>query len=94
MGESYAVTSVRLPNDLRARFDALARAAKRTRTDLIVEALTRYVDSEMAYIAAVQEGLDDVEAGRHRSLEEITGEWLGRGVLAPDWNEAEHQDAV
>jgi predicted transcriptional regulator len=87
MDESYAVTSVRLPSDLRARFDELARVAKRTRSELIVEAMMRYLDAETAYIAAVQEGLDDVDAGRHRSLEEITEEWIQRGALAPGWNE-------
>jgi predicted transcriptional regulator len=92
MDESYAVTSVRLPSDLRARFDDLARVSMRTRSDLIVEAMTRYADTEMAYIAAVQEGLADVEGGRHRSLEEVAEDWIGRGVLSPGWNEAPTED--
>jgi predicted transcriptional regulator len=92
MDEGYAVTSIRLPSDLRNRFDALARAAKRTRSDLIVEAMTRYADAETAYLAAIQEGLDDVEAGRHRSLEDVTQEWIGRGVLSPTWNEEAGED--
>jgi predicted transcriptional regulator len=94
MDERYAVTSVRLPSDLRARFDQLARATKRTRSDLIVEAMTRFLDTELAYIAAVQEGLADVEAGRHRSLEEVTEEWMSRGVLAPGWNEEPAEDGA
>jgi predicted transcriptional regulator len=92
MQETYAVTSVRLPSDLRARFDDLAQVTGRTRTDLIVEAMTRYMEAEMAYIAAVQEGLADVEAGRHRSLEEVTEEWVGRGVLSPTWREDSPED--
>jgi predicted transcriptional regulator len=87
MQETYAVTSVRLPGDLRARFDELARVSGRSRNDLIVEAMTRYVEAEMAYIAAVQEGLADIEAGRHRDLDEIAGEWVGRGVLASTWRD-------
>ena len=87
MDEGYAVTSIRLPSDLRNRFDELARVAKRTRSDLIVEAMTRYADAETAYLAAIQEGIDDAEAGRHRSLEEITQEWIDRGVLSPTWSQ-------
>jgi predicted transcriptional regulator len=85
MQETYAATNIRLPSDLRARYDALAAATGRTRTDLIVEAMTRYIDAEMAYIAAVQEGLADIEAGRHRDLEEVTNEWVARGLLLPNW---------
>lgn len=87
MYDTHAVTSVRLPADLRARFDELARASGRTRNDLIVEAMTRYVEAEMAYIAAVQEGLADVEAGRHRDLDEVAEEWVGRGLLSPTWRD-------
>ncbi len=94
MDEGYAVTSIRLPSDLRNRFDALARAAKRTRSDLIVEAMTRYADAETAYLAAIQEGIDDVEAGRHRSLEDVTQEWIGRGVLSPTWKEEAGEDVT
>jgi len=85
--EPYSVTSVRLPRDLRARFDDLAQMSGRTRTDLIVEAMARYAEAETAFIAAVQEGMDDVGAGRHRSLEEITGEWVQRGLLSPKWQD-------
>jgi predicted transcriptional regulator len=59
------------------------KSAGRTRTDLIVEAMTRYIDAEMAYIAAVQEGLADIEAGQHRDLDEVTVEWVTRGLLSP-----------
>jgi predicted transcriptional regulator len=87
MQDTYAVTSVRLPSDLRARYDELAQATGRTRSDLIIEAMTRYLDAEMAYIAAVQEGLADIEAGRHRDLDEVTGEWIARGLLSPTWQD-------
>jgi len=49
--------------------------------------MTRYADAETAYLAAIQEGIDDAEAGRHRSLEEITQEWIDRGVLSPTWSQ-------
>ena len=92
MQETYAVTSVRLPNDLRARYDALAQATGRTRTDLIIEAMTRYIDAEMAYIAAVQEGLSDIETGRHRDLDEVTDEWIARGLLSSTWQDETSMD--
>ena len=94
MQESYAVTSVRLPGDLRARFDDLAQVTGRTRNDLIVEAMTRYIEAEMAYIAAVQEGLADIAAGRHRSLDEVTEDWVARGLLVPTWRDDVPQDEM
>ena len=57
-----------------------------------MEAMARYWEVELAYIATVHEGLDDVEAGRHRSLEEVTGEWVERGLLAPTWQEGPPED--
>jgi predicted transcriptional regulator len=94
MQDTHAATSVRLPSDLRARYDELAAATGRTRTDLIVEAMTRYIDAEMAYIAAVQEGLADIEAGRHQSFEEVTDEWVALGLLSPNWqNDMPVEDA-
>ena len=45
--------------------------------------------AEPAYRAAVQEGIDDAAAGRHRSLEEVAHEWVDRGVLPPTWNDGD-----
>jgi predicted transcriptional regulator len=87
MQEAHTRTTVRLPRDLRARYDTLAQATGRSRTDLIVEAMTRYIDAEMAYIAAVQEGLADIEAGLHGDLDEVTGAWIARGLLSPTWQD-------
>ena len=57
------VTEVRLPTDLRERMDELARIAGRAREDLIVEALTYYVDSGMEYVADIELGRRDVAGG-------------------------------
>ena len=55
---------------------------------------THSVESESEYRSAIQEGLADVEAGRYRSLEEVTAEWVERGLLAPDWHEQSTDGAV
>ena len=66
-----AVTGVRLPTDLRERLDELARIVGRAREDLIVEALTHYVDSGMEYIADIELGRRDVAAGRTVTTDDL-----------------------
>ena len=76
------MTGVRLPTDLRERLDELARIVDRAREDLIVEALTHYVDSGMEYIADIELGRRDIAAGRMMTTDKLnarlrTGGFLG-----------------
>jgi predicted transcriptional regulator len=59
-----AVFSVRLNEDYTERLEALAIATGRSRNLLVNEAVARYVTEQEAYLAQVQEGIHDVEAGR------------------------------
>jgi predicted DNA-binding protein len=44
MGGTMVTQSVRLPDELAKRLEAIAKAAKRSKSSFIVEALKRYLD--------------------------------------------------
>ena len=58
------VFSVRLHEDYTERLEALAAATGRSKNLLVNEAVARYVTEQEAYLAQVQEGIDDSGAGR------------------------------
>ncbi|MBM3510516.1 MAG: ribbon-helix-helix protein, CopG family [Alphaproteobacteria bacterium] len=57
------LTSVRLPTDTLAKLDRLAAALDRTRSWVIGEAVSRYVDYEEWFAAAVAEGTEAADRG-------------------------------
>ena len=57
-----AIVTVRIDSTLNRRLEALARATKRSKSYLAAEALQSYVESEAQFVAAVEEGLRDIEA--------------------------------
>ena len=59
-----AIVTVRIDSTLNRRLEALARATKRSKSYLAAEALQTYVESEAEFVAAVEEGLRDLEAGK------------------------------
>lgn len=76
-----AATGARLPTDLRERLDELARIVGRAREDLIVEALTYYVDSGMEYIADIELGRRDVAGGRTVTTDDLNTRLRAGGFL-------------
>lgn len=72
-------TSVRLPEDLIARYTRLAEATGRTRSFLMQEALEHYIEQEEWQLAQVDEVLAELDAG---TLETISGEELIAQLLA------------
>jgi len=75
------VTSVLLPPDLRERLDELARIVDRPRDELMVEALTFFVDSGMEYIADIELGRRDVVTGRTVTMDELNARLRASGFL-------------
>ena len=63
--------STRFDQDTLTRLDEAATAMERSRSVLIKEAVSRYLDYLSWYGGEVQKGLDDVEAGRLRSNAEV-----------------------
>ncbi|MFN8517512.1 MAG: ribbon-helix-helix protein, CopG family [Chloroflexia bacterium] len=57
------VTSIQLDNAIVARLDTLAAAIGRPRTWVIEQAITRYLDAELGFLEAVEEGIRAAEAG-------------------------------
>jgi predicted transcriptional regulator len=78
------VTSARLPEDVRARCDELARLTGRSRNELLVEALEQYLEREFNEIARIQEGLDQIDAGDVTPIDEVARRFSEQGMLDLD----------
>ncbi|XBQ16317.1 MAG: ribbon-helix-helix protein, CopG family [Oceanicaulis sp.] len=55
---------MRLPEEVETRLSELAGHTRRSKSYLAREAITAYVERELAIVAGVEEGLDDLRAGR------------------------------
>ena len=56
--------SLRLSADTKSKLATLARHTRRTRSFLANEAITAYVERELAIIDGVERGLADMQSGR------------------------------
>ena len=74
MSATVPVT-VRVPVEVNEKLEQLARVTRRSKSWLASEAIGGYVKSESDYLAAVEEGLADVQAGRTVPHEKVR-EWL------------------
>lgn len=55
--------TARIPVSLAKKLEIYAKVAGRTRSRVIEDILDRYVDGEIAFVEAVNEGLRELEAG-------------------------------
>jgi len=78
---AMSTTSMRLPDDLRERYDAFARLTGQTRNDLIIAAMGEYIEREMREIALIQEGFDAIDRGEYSPLEDVVQRLAARGML-------------
>ena len=62
--------TVRVSTELRDRLEAIAKVTRRSKSFLSNEAIALYVESEEEILAGIQEGLDDMQAGRLVSHDE------------------------
>jgi predicted transcriptional regulator len=74
------VSSVRLPDDLAARFDELAERTGRSRNYLMVEALREYIEHEALWLGRVQEGIDQADRGEFVPDDEMEAFWAERSA--------------
>ncbi len=81
---AMATTSLRVPDDLRERYDALAKLTGRSRNELIVQAMERFIDNRMREVALIQEGLDQIDRGDTFTLDEVVADFAARGLLDLD----------
>jgi predicted transcriptional regulator len=64
MSTQSETVTVRLDSETKLRLEELAQHTRRTKSFLAGEAIADYVERELAIIAGIQRGLDDVKAGR------------------------------
>lgn len=67
---SSTTLTVRLPPELKEQLGALAKRTRRTKSFLAGEAIASYVAREIAIIEGIEQGLEDMRAGRIVSHEE------------------------
>ncbi|MDB5658692.1 MAG: transcriptional regulator, CopG family [Cypionkella sp.] len=63
MSASTTLT-IRIDSDLKDKLGQLAQDTRRSNSFLAAEAVSAYVERELAIIGGIQRGLADVEAGR------------------------------
>lgn len=63
MSASTTMT-IRMDEGIKAKLDRLASDTRRSRSFLAAEAVSHYVERELAIIDGVQQGLADADAGR------------------------------
>jgi len=73
MAKDRMVTA-RLESRLVKKLDRLARAYDRSRSKLIATALAEFLERELAFVAAVEEGRRAADAGKLRDFDEVMAE--------------------
>ena len=66
-----SVISVHASTELSERLDRLAKISRRSKSSLAQEAIAGYVETEESFVASVQAGIADADAGRVYSTDEI-----------------------
>jgi len=79
------MTSLHIPDAVRAQYDALAEATGRTRSDLMVEALDAYIAAKMQRIAMIQEGVRQLDEGHAHTHDAVIATLQARGMLPADY---------
>ena len=74
-----SATTVRLDPETRAQLDKMAEQIDRPRAWIIKEAVAQYLEREAWYLAELQKGIDDMEAGREISHEEMGARLRAKG---------------
>lgn len=78
------VLSFRVEDDLITRLDELSEATDRDRQYHMKRALMRYLDDESWHLAAIEEGIQQADAGNLTDLEAIKAKWVNRGKNRSD----------
>ncbi len=63
--------SARIPKSLAQKIEKLSKYNKRSKSWLVENAIGNYVNHELSYIEAVEEGMRDIRAGRVHSHDEV-----------------------
>ena len=63
--------SARIDHSLAKKLDKLKAATKRSKSFLVGEALTAYADDELAFLASIEKGREDIKAGRFKTHAQV-----------------------
>lgn len=85
-------TSIRMGEDIRDMYETIARATGRTRNELMAEALRVEGERQIREIALIEEGLQDLRAGRSAPLDDVVARLKERGMLPADFDLADDAD--
>lgn len=66
--------AITLTDDQKARLEQIAEAREETLVAAVEEAVSEYLDYDAEFRKAVQEGMDDVAAGRTHLWEDVKAE--------------------
>ncbi len=67
----HAALSARVPKDLSQRLTVLARVTRRSKSELVTQAIEEYVELQEWQIHAIEKGIADADAGDFVSHEEV-----------------------
>ncbi len=72
---AQAITSIRLPDELRQKVESLARATGRSKSFLMQEAIEQYVENEAWQVVQIEEGIQADDADDHVPAGEMETFW-------------------
>lgn len=74
----------KIPQETNERLQALAIATRRTKTFVLEEAVSAYLNFNEWQIQSIQRGLEDMKAGRVTPIEDVIAEWEAELENCPD----------
>jgi predicted transcriptional regulator len=72
--------TIRMPQEMKRRIEDLAEATGRNKSYLALDALRRYLETESWHIAAIRRGIEDADAGRFATDDEMRAVWSEFGI--------------
>ena len=76
--------SFRLPPGTKQRLEKLAKITRRSKTFVLEEAITHYLDLNEWQLASISRGLEDLDAGRVTSQDDLIAEWEAKVASSMD----------
>jgi len=83
MPESSTLVSIRLPDELRREVDEFAKLTKRSRSFVVKEAVSAFIQEKRAYRVAIDEAVAEADRGVF-----VSGEAVDRWLAS--WGTDEH----
>jgi len=78
MATNKNMMSLRLPEETKTKLELLADATDRTKSTLVLEAIDNYLDVQSWQIAAIQEGIKQLDNGEFVAFEDVKAKWLNK----------------